>query len=75
MPIGERRGWTNGTKMLLNEFRFIPAVPSQRSMLHQWFEQKHIRAWMHGVGLQNTLDGLERFFQRKSDTTYWVGYD
>jgi len=56
-------------------FHFAPAIPPQRSMLHQWFEQKHIKAWMHGVGLQNTLDGLERFFQGKSDTTYWVGYD
>lgn len=56
-------------------FHFAPAIPAQRSMLHQWFEQKHIKAWMHGVGLQNTLDGLERFFQGGSDTTYWVGYD
>jgi RimJ/RimL family protein N-acetyltransferase len=58
-----------------NHFHFAPATPSQRPTLHQWFEQKHIKEWMNGVGLQNTLDGLERFFQRKSDTTYWVGYD
>lgn len=25
--------------------------------------------------MQNTLNGLENFFQGKSDTTYWVGYD
>jgi hypothetical protein len=30
---------------------------------------------MHGVGLQNTLNGLEKFFEGKSDTTYWIGYD
>lgn len=30
---------------------------------------------MHGVGLQNTLNGLEEFFEGKSDTTYWIGYD
>ncbi len=54
---------------------FAPAQSSQRSLLHQWFEQKHIKEWMHGVGLQNTLNGLERFFQGTSTTTYWVGYD
>jgi RimJ/RimL family protein N-acetyltransferase len=55
--------------------RFAPAEPSQKILLHQWFEQKHIKEWMHGAGLQNTLNGLERFFQRKSSTTYWIGYD
>lgn len=44
-------------------------------MLHQCFEQKHIKEWMHGVGLQNTLEGLEKFFQGKTETTYWIGYD
>lgn len=43
--------------------------------LYQWFEQKHIKEWMHGVGLQNTLNGLETFFRRESSTTYWIGYD
>lgn len=56
-------------------FRFAPVESSQRDLLHRWFEQKHIKEWMHGVGLQNTLNGLEKFFQRKTDTTYWVGYD
>ena len=56
-------------------FHFSSAEPSQRALLHQWFEQKHIKEWMHGVGLQNTLNGLEKFFQGNSDTTYWIGYD
>lgn len=58
-----------------SSFHFKPAKSSQRTLLHQWFEQKHIKEWMHGVGLQNTLNGLEKFFQGKSDTTYWIGYD
>lgn len=57
------------------DFRFAPAKPSQISLLNQWFEQKHIKEWMHGVGLQNTLNGLETFFQGRSTTTYWVSYD
>lgn len=56
-------------------FRFAPAEPFQRALLHRWFEQKHIKEWLHGVGLQNTLNGLEKFFQGRSDTTYWIGYD
>lgn len=55
--------------------RFAHAQASQRALLHRWFQQKHIQEWMHGVGLQNTLDGLEKFFQGLSTTTYWVGYD
>lgn len=56
-------------------FRFTPVESSQRDLLHRWFEQKHIKEWMHGVGLQNTLNGLEKFFLGESTTTYWIGYD
>lgn len=56
------------------QFHFAPAKPAQRALLHQWFEQKHIKEWMHGIGLQNTLDGLEKFFKKESTTTYWIGY-
>ena len=56
-------------------FHFEPAKSSQKALLHQWFEQKHIKEWMHGVGLQNTLNGLEKSFQGTTNTTYWVGYD
>lgn len=56
-------------------FHFSPVKSSQRTLLHEWFEQPHIKEWMHGVGLQNTLNGLEKFFQGKSSTTYWIGYD
>lgn len=57
------------------DFHFAPAKSEQRTLLHQWFEQKHIKEWMHGVGLQNTLNGLEKFFKNASTTTYWIGYD
>ena len=54
--------------------RFAHAKASQRDLLHQWFEQDHIKQWMHGVGLQNTLRGLESFFENATTTTYWIGY-
>jgi aminoglycoside phosphotransferase (APT) family kinase protein len=58
-----------------SSFHFEPAKSSQRALLYQWFEQKHIKEWMHGVGLQNTLNGLEKFFQGESNTIYWIAYD
>lgn len=52
-----------------SSFHFKPAKSFQRTLLHQWFEQRHIKEWKHGVGLKNTLNGLEKFFEGKSDTT------
>jgi RimJ/RimL family protein N-acetyltransferase len=58
----------------LEEFHFSPAEASQISLIHGWLQQDHIKEWIHGVGLQNTLNGLEKFFREESDTTYWIGY-
>ncbi len=44
-------------------------------MIHRWLEQDYIKKWIHGIGLQNTLNGLEKFFQGNTTTTYWIGYD
>jgi GrpB-like predicted nucleotidyltransferase (UPF0157 family) len=81
-PMFEKvRSLTKEVKEVLHEnyqcsnFHFEPAKSSQRALLHQWFEQKHIKEWLHGVGLQNTLNGLETFFQGTSNTTYWIAYD
>lgn len=57
------------------KFCFKPAKSSQRTLIHDWLMQPYIKEWIHGVGLQNTLNGLEKFFQGKSDTTYWIAYD
>lgn len=55
-------------------FLFKPVKVEDRSLIQQWLIQPHIAEWIHGVGLQNTLHGLERFFQDESNTTYWMGY-
>lgn len=65
----------NYVKNESHEIHFAPIQSSQRSLIHQWLEQKHIKEWIHGVGLQNTLDGIEQFLQGASNTTYWIGYD
>jgi len=59
----------------LPKMHFAPAEPSQKELIYQWLSQKHIRKWIHGVGLQNTLNGLDAFFGGNSDTTYWIGYN
>lgn len=70
-----------------NSFRFTfkPADKSQRELIHQWLRQDYISEWIHGQGLQNTLTGLEKFYQyqaegielgRKTEITqHWLGYD
>lgn len=37
-------------------FCFLPAVTSQRNLIHDWLAQPHIKEWIHGTGLQNTLN-------------------
>lgn len=74
----KQRALNRETKPLIQKsisFHFAHAKSSQRDLLNRWFEQKHILEWMHGKGLQNTLNGLEKFFADKSDTAYWIGYD
>ena len=63
--------------MMSSKFQFIfkPVEVKDRSIVHEWLIQPHISEWIHGVGLQNTLNGLEKFFQGTSATTYWIGYD
>lgn len=66
-------------------FTFKPAVESQRKLIHQWLKQDYISKWIHGQGLQNTLSGLEKFFQYQAEgkgldrqteiTQHWIGYD
>jgi len=63
------------TKSKKPSFHFAPALVSQKSLIHHWLAQEHISKWIHGMGLQSTLHGLENFFLGLSDTTYWVGYD
>lgn len=44
-------------------------------MIHIWFVQDHIKEWLLGQGLQNTINGLDKFFKGACSTTYWIAYD
>jgi ribosomal protein S18 acetylase RimI-like enzyme len=79
--IGELKNYWHGhsklflrKKLHLSEFHFSPVESSQISLIHGWLQQDHIKEWIHGKGLQNTLTGLEKFLRGESDTTYWIGY-
>lgn len=56
-------------------FTFKPVEVKDRHLVHEWLVQPHIAEWIHGIGLQNTLNGLEKFFRRECSTTYWIAYD
>ena len=70
-----------------SSFRFIfkPALESQRELIHGCLKQDYIAEWIHGQGLQNTLEGLEKFIQQQAQgkgldrqseiTQHWIGYD
>lgn len=55
-------------------FVFRHAEKSDEKMIHHWLRQDYIAEWIHGIGLQNTLNGLTKFFQGQGNTTYWIGY-
>ncbi len=79
--IGELANYWHGhsklflrKKLQSSEFHFSPAESSQISLIHRWLQQDHIKEWIHGIGLQNTLNGLENFFHGESNATYWIAY-
>lgn len=46
----------------------------QKPLLMSWLAQDHIREWLHGDGLQNTLNDLEKFFKGPSLCEHWLAY-
>ena len=66
-------------------FTFRPVIASQQTLIHEWLKQDYVAEWIHGTGLQNTLNGLTKFIQyyattpkidRASDLTqHWIGYE
>ena len=65
-------------------FTFKHAIEPQRELIHEWLQQDYICEWIHGQGLQNTLESLEKFFQYQAEgkkldreskiTQHWIGY-
>lgn len=47
----------------------------QKDLIHNWLKQDHIKQWLHGQGLSNTLEDLEKFFEGDSIFQHWIAYD
>ena len=56
-------------------FTFKPALQNQRLLIHHWITQDHIKKWLHGKGLQNTIEDLDNFFAGTSFGLHWIAYD
>ncbi len=57
-------------------FTFKLAEPTQKTLILEWFDQDHIKQWLHGAGLQSTLDNLEKYYHgKKADYQPWIAYD
>lgn len=56
-------------------FTFKPAQLSQRLLIHNWITQDHIKEWLHGDGLRNTIEDLDKFFKGTSWGGHWIAYD
>lgn len=39
-------------------FSFRPVTKMQQPLILEWIAQKHINEWLHGDGLENTINDL-----------------
>lgn len=56
-------------------FNYKLVEPAQKSIIHQWIAQEHIKEWVHGDGLRNLLESLENSFKGTSWGQHWIAYD
>ncbi len=54
-------------------FTFKPIQRSDENMILSWLRQDYIQRWIHGKGLQSTLNGIANYFQGATTTIYWIG--
>ena len=57
-------------------FHFESVLKSQENMVLQWIKQLHINEWLHGDGLKNTIEDLNKFVNGKGAwASHWLAYD
>lgn len=59
---------------IITHLEFQKVKKEQRPLVHQWLKQPHISKWIHGQGLANTLEGLDKSFVGKANASYWIAY-
>ncbi|MCB0016421.1 MAG: GNAT family N-acetyltransferase [Anaerolineales bacterium] len=55
-----------------NLIRFAPVAAGDRSLIIGWLQQPHVSQWLHGAGLQNTLDSLDQFLEGEAEFDHWL---
>ena len=58
-----------------NYFTFTIAQSTEHHLIQRWVQQPHIREWLHGEGLCNTLLSLVQSFDGPSESQHWIAYD
>lgn len=61
-----------------NTFRFYfkPLSVAQHDLVLGWINQPHIKEWLHGDGLSNTIKDIEQFLNNGEPwATHWIAYD
>lgn len=58
-----------------NLISFAPAVAEDHPLIVGWLQQPHVRQWLHGTGLQNTLDSLDEFLEGAAEFDHWLASD
>ncbi len=61
-------------KTIKTQFIFKHVTVEDKDLIINWLAQSHIGEWLHGVGLQNLLKNLDRFFENNSESTHWIAY-
>ena len=56
-------------------FSYKPVLKNQKELIRTWIAQDHIKEWLHGDGLKNTLIDLEKFGIEPSLCQHWIAYD
>lgn len=60
---------------MTTQFSFGRVQDNQRDLIHRWLQQEHISEWLHGEGLQNTLNSLDESFKGDSFFQHWIAYE
>lgn len=56
-------------------FDYQPVLKSDLPLIYGWLARPHIAEWIHGDGLQNTLNGLKNFVEGQPTAgAYWVAH-
>ena len=71
--------------MKIINFSFRPVHSDEREYIHSWIAQDYIAKWVHGHGLKNLLNGLDKFIEYQISypglqrdiliTQHWLGCD